>query len=387
VMAPVRPFAAMVLSGALCALPACGRGSGGYVFSGTLQAPTAGVGSTLGGRVTAVRVADGQAVRRGDVLIRLDDAQPRGEVTNAAGRLAQARASLADLEAGARAEDLARAAALADQQLAAYRSAELSTPRQVAVLRAQLRQAQAQAQDAAASAKQAEADASRTLRLYATGDESAQARDAAVARAQRAEAQLRSAQAAIRAARDQLANASNVTLPANAAAAFAGYLAAKQSYRSLAAGPRPDQLRAARAAVHAAEGDLAKARARLAETIVRAPAPGVITAFDLHVGDLVGPGAAVATLDEGGEPFVRIYVPQALLGRVRVGTTLPVRPDADPAARISGTVEQVDAQAQFTPQSVQTASDRATLSFGVKVRVHDAQRRLHGGTTVEVILQ
>jgi HlyD family secretion protein len=145
-------------------------------------------------------------------------------------------------------------------------------------------------------------------------------------------------------------------------------------------------VREAQATARAAQADVAAARVRLDETIVRAPADGVVTALDLHPGDLVAPGASVATIDEAGNPYARIYVPQAQLGRVTVGAHLAVRSDALPGVSFDGVVEQVDSQAQFTPQNVQTASDRAVLSFGVKVRVHDPQRRLHPGTTVEVAL-
>ncbi|MGH7707021.1 MAG: HlyD family secretion protein, partial [Vulcanimicrobiaceae bacterium] len=123
---------------------------------------------------------------------------------------------------------------------------------------------------------------------------------------------------------------------------------------------------------------------RLDEMAVRAPAAGVVTALDLHPGDLVAPNASIATIDEAGNPYARIFVPQAKLGGVAVGARLDVRSDSLPGVRFEGVVEQVDSQAQFTPQNVQTASDRAVLSFGVKVRVHDPRRQLHSGTTVAV---
>jgi HlyD family secretion protein len=108
--------------------------------------------------------------------------------------------------------------------------------------------------------------------------------------------------------------------------------------------------------------------------------------MNLHVGDLVAPGASVATIDEDGEPFVRVYLPQSMLGRIRVGAHVAVHPDSQPGLALDGSVEQIDEQAQFTPQSVQTAEDRATLSFGVKVRIHDREHRVHGGTTATVAL-
>jgi membrane fusion protein YbhG len=376
----------LVLTASLTLLAACARGDQGFAYSGTLLAPSAAVGSTIGGRVSAVLVSDGAPVSAGDVLVRFDDAQERAALESARGKLAQARAALADLVAGPRSEDLARLQALAAQQRAAYERANLSTSHQLAALRAQVRQAAGQAAEAAAAAREAQRNAQRMRSLYATGDVSQQTRDASSAREAETAAQVRSAQAAVRAARAQLANAAKATLPEDIAGALAGYRAAQEAYRSLAAGSRPEQIQQAQAAVKAAQGDVADAQARLRETVVRAPASGIVNDLNLYPGDLLAPGAAVATVDETGNPYVRIYVPQSNLNRLRKGQTVRVRSDALPGVTFSGNVEQLDSQAQFTPQNVQTESDRATLAFGVKVRVQDPQRRLHGGTTVEVAL-
>ena len=354
-------------------------------YSGTLQKPSAAVGSTVGGRVVQVVVSDGSAVRAGDVLLRFDDAQPRAALLSATARLGQARAALADLVAGPRPADLAHARAVAEQQRAQAELAQSTAPYQTAVLREQLRQALAHVTEARAAAVQAHGDADRMRKLFATGDASAQQRDAAVARERQTNAELASSRAAARAAQMQVANAEAVTLPKNASSAQAAYRAAVDQYQALAAGARPDQVREAEATVRAAQADADAARVRLNETVVRSPAEGVVTAFDLHPGDLVAPGASIATIEEGGNPYARIFVPQAKLGRVTVGTHVVVRSDEMPGT-FDAVVEHVDPQAQFTPQSVQTASDRAVLSFGVKVRVHDPKQQLHAGTTVEVAL-
>lgn len=373
------------LNVALLAISLCSctsRGSDAY--SGALQAPSAAVGSTIGGRVSEVFVREGDSVHRKQIMLRFDDKDQQAALAAAKAQLAQARSALADLKAGARPEDLARAAALAKQQLAEYRAAKSTQPYQVTSARNQLRQALAQLFDARAAATDARLDADRMRRLSTTGDISAQQRDAAVAREAQANAQLADREAAVRAAKAQTANTTQVTLPQNASAALSAYRAAEEQYRSLAAGARPDQVRQAEGAVLAAQAGVARTRSRLDEMIVRAPSDGSVTAMDLHVGDLVGAGAPIGTIDEPGNPYARIYVPQSKLGAVRVGAGLAVHADSVPGVRFRGVVEQVDDRAQFTPQDVQTASDREILTFGVKVRVHDPEHRLHPGTTVEV---
>jgi HlyD family secretion protein len=375
----------MVGLGALLGPPACSR-SAGDLFSGTVQTPSAAVGSPIGGRVTEVAMQDGQRARAGQLLVRFDDAQQAALLENARQQAAAAAAALADLHAGARAEDLARAGDQARQAHETFERARLSEARQLTILAGQLAQAWAQLADALASAKEAHADAVRARRLFGSGDFSAVQNDAANARDLRTQAQADAARAGVRNARWELEQAQTVTLPRDIAASRAAYDAAQNAYRSLAAGARPDAIRQAAAALAAANGSVANARARLDDTFVRAPADGVVSALNLHVGDLVAPGASVATIDEDGEPFVRVYLPQSMLGRVRVGAHVAVHPDSQPGVTLDGSVEQIDAQAQFTPQSVQTAEDRATLSFGVKVRIHDRDHPVHGGTTAAVAL-
>jgi membrane fusion protein YbhG len=335
------------------ALPSCGPSAPEY--SGTLQAPSAAVGSTIGGRIAHVYTVEGAFVHKNATLVRFDDAQQRAAVAAAAGRLSEARAILADLQAGARPQDLARAKALAARDHAQLALARSATPYQATVTRNQLRQALANE------------------------------RDAAVAAEAHADAQESSSKAAVRAASAQTENTIAVTLPQSVASARAAYEAANEQYLLLAAGARPDQIRQGRAGVRAALGQLADAQAKLAEMTVRAPAEGVVTAMDLHAGDLLAPGASVATIEERGNPYVRIYVSQQDLGRLKLGDRVTVRADSTPGT-FQGIVEQIDARAQFTPESVQTKSDRAVLSYGVKVRVHDPTGLLHPGTTVEVPL-
>jgi len=236
------------------------------------------VGSTIGGAASAIRVREGSRVRSGDVIVEFDAAQ---QVAAYRGALASARsalAALADLAAGTRAPDLARAQALARQQAQTYESASLSASNQIAQLDNQIRQADANIATARAATRDARINALREITLFATGDVSAQARDAAVSRAKQTQGQLAAASAVASSARSQRDNAAAVTIPHTTAAALEGYRAA-----------------------------------RLELMTVRSPAAGVVTALNLHVGDLVAAGAAVATIDENGEPFVRVYVPQSQL--------------------------------------------------------------------------
>jgi multidrug resistance efflux pump len=372
-MAERMPILITVLAVACAA--SCG--SNRFAYSGTLQTESAKVGSTIGGRVTGVLASDGQRVKAGQVLVELDSSGQVAALAAARSQAAQNQAALADLVAGPRPEEVARA-------LAAEASAKAvldKTPQELHVARDNLRQAQAALAQAQAQARQAQATYSRTQRLYTEGAVAAQARDDARATHESAEASVRSQRASVAAAHARLVEAQT----SDTNVAQQSYASAVANRQLVQAGARPDQVAQARAALDAARANVAAAQTNVREMTIKAPADGVIDALDLRVGDLVGPRAQVAIVRELREPYVRIYVAQRDLGKIAVGQTVTIRSDAL-GGSYSGTVEQIDQDAQFTPRDVQTREDRADLTYGVKVRIHDSQGRLPGGTTVEVAL-
>ncbi|HXW52042.1 MAG TPA: efflux RND transporter periplasmic adaptor subunit [Candidatus Acidoferrales bacterium] len=147
----------------------------------------------------------------------------------------------------------------------------------------------------------------------------------------------------------------------------------------------PRYLPPARIAVEGAQAALDSANAALDELSIRSPTSGVVESIDLQPGDILLPGDTAVVVDTLKDPYVTIYVPQQDLAPFAVGQSLVVRSDALPGESFVGVVEERDPSAQFTPRNVQTADDRATLTFGVKIRIKDAGNRLYAGTTVTVL--
>jgi len=374
----------LVISAALLLCVSCG--SNRFVYSGTVQPESAGVGSTIGGRVVAVSATDGQRVQRGQMLVQFEDMDQRAALGVAVSQEAQAAAALADLEAGARPEEIARARAAEAQAKAQYDKTLLASPHELSLARDNVRQAQAALAQAQAMNRQAAANDERSQRLFSEDAISAQAFDDARAAQSNAQGALAAARARLAGAVAQLNEARKASLPQDVVAAQQFYASAVANRQLVEAGARPQALAQARAALDAAKASVAAAESRLAEMVVRAPSDGIVESLDLLPGDLVGPRAQVAVVREFRDPFVRIYVAQHDLGKVTVGESVRVRSDALGGDVFDGTIEQIDQDAQFTPRDVQTTEDRAGLTYGVKVRVHDPDRKLHGGTTVEVAL-
>src|SRR5215467_6239111 len=116
-------IAALSLFSLVISLTACSNRNGQFAYSGTVQADSASVGSTSGGRVTSIAVGDGQRVTRGQTIVVFDDRQLRAAYLAAIATRDQAYAQLHDLEAGPRSADIAKAQANAAQADAAYRQA------------------------------------------------------------------------------------------------------------------------------------------------------------------------------------------------------------------------------------------------------------------------
>lgn len=161
-----------------------------------------------------------------------------------------------------------------------------------------------------------------------------------------------------------------------------------------------DGLRAAAAAaaahlqaVRAAPTDEAAAQAALRgtvairdELVVTAPTDGVILTRYAEPGEVVTAGMPVLSLGEVTRPWVRAYVSEALLPRIRLGTRVQVHADGYPDTAFTGTVVEISPQAEFTPRAALTERERADLVFGIRVDVSSAGGRLKAGLPVTLDL-
>jgi HlyD family secretion protein len=134
----------------------------------------------------------------------------------------------------------------------------------------------------------------------------------------------------------------------------------------LLAGPRQEEVAAARARLQAAEAAVRVFRQRLADAEVRAPISGFITSRVAEPGEYLPPGATIAVLADLDHPWLTVYVDEASLSAVRLGQKVLVRTDGAPQG-VAGTVSFVAQEAEFTPKNVQTPEERAKLVFKVKV--------------------
>jgi HlyD family secretion protein len=144
-------------------------------------------------------------------------------------------------------------------------------------------------------------------------------------------------------------------------------------------------LEAARMRVVQSRAQLAEIDAEMREMQILAPNDCVLEVLNVKVGDVLAPNQEVATLILPQHLWVRVYVPEPWLGRIKRGDVVRVRVDSFPLEDFSGTVEQVNRQAEFTPRNVQTVEDRIRQVFGVKIRLQNRDDKLRAGMAADVV--
>ncbi len=244
------------------------------------------------------------------------------------------------------------------------------------------------ARDAAAAQLGAAEAGLAELRVGARPQEIAQAEAAVRSARQRAEEARRDAErtqalfdggAVSRQALDRARTAADV--------ADAALEQAEQTLALVREGPRAESVRAQEARVEQARANLARAEATLANAVVRAPFSGRVTVRHREPGETVAPGAPVLTLLDPDDRWVRIYVREDRIGRVRMGMSARITSDTDPDRVYEGEVTFIGDEAEFTPRNVQTTEERTRLVYPVKVRITgDPEFELKPGIPADVVL-
>lgn len=143
-------------------------------------------------------------------------------------------------------------------------------------------------------------------------------------------------------------------------------------------------MEAAQMRVIQARAQLADIDAQLKEMQVVAPGESILEVLDVKIGDVLPPNGEVATLLLPQHLWVRVYVPETWLGKIKLGQQVRVRVDSFPGQDFPGEVEQINRQAEFTPRNVQTVEDRIKQVFGVKIRLPNNDDHLRAGMAADV---
>ncbi|MGB9690433.1 efflux RND transporter periplasmic adaptor subunit [Thermogutta sp.] len=164
--------------------------------------------------------------------------------------------------------------------------------------------------------------------------------------------------------------------------ALANYQAAVASQRLVEIGPRQEDIDRARGLVRQAEAVLKDAQRRLNDTKLLSPVSGVVQVRVHEVGDFVNTGEPVFSIARQEEVWVRTYVAEEDLDRIRPGMQVTVLTDG--GNQFQGRVGFISSVAEFTPKTVETREVRTNLVYRVRVLVSDPERKLRQGMPVRV---
>ena len=358
--------------------------SGVLQASGRIEVTEVNVSSKVTGRVAALHVDEGADVTAGQLIAELEGEeleaqlrQAKAALQSAEARQAQARITLEVEPTTIRtqirqADENLRAAEERLRMLkAGFRTQEVEEGR------ANLRQAQARLELARLTRD-------RFRDLLADGAIARQDLD-------RAESDFQAAEAAVRAASQRLnmleegSRAEDIGMAqAERDRAAAALEAARANAASLDL--RQQDVRVAEAAVREAQANVRRLETQVAELKVFAPLDATVLTKAVEAGEVVAAGKPLVLLGDLDHPWIKIYVPETQLGKVRLGATARILVDSFPNQPFQGTVSWISDQAEFTPKNVQTAEERVNLVYAVKITIKNAERKLKAGMPADAEL-
>jgi len=289
---------------AILAATACGRDAAQddvTHLNGRIEAVTVDLGPKVTGRVTEVLVREGDRVKAGDVLVRVDLGETKVAVEREQAGVRAAEARAQDLQAGSRSAEIG----LAEAEVADRRAA------------------------VALAAKEAQ----RQSALAAEGIAAPRDRD-------QARTELERARAALSVSEERLALTRE--------------------------GSRPKQTAAARAEADRAAAVLEQSVVVAKEGEILAPADGVVVHRLAEPGQLVGPGQPAITMAFADRLYVRTFIPEMRLGKVKMGAAATVTVDAFPGRKFAAHITEISPEAEFTPKAVETSRERVNLVYAAK---------------------
>ena len=333
---------------------------GVLAVSGRIEGDDSAVAAKTSGRIREITVREGDRVEAGHVIAMLDDEQVRAreDQATAAVRQAEARARLAQHQIAVLDEQLRQSRLGVDQSRADAEGRVNEAEGKLAATEAQLAQADA----AYAQAKWDREAMTRLFKKELVAEQEAQRAQrneeaqAAVVAAQRR--QVEAARGALTAAK---ANLVNPAIRSSQVAAVQGQILQAKA-----------DIAAAQAEAERARAQLEEARANRRDLRVIAPFNGTVATRTAEPGEVVMAGTAIITLVNLAEVYLRAFVPEGQIGRVRVGQPARVYLDSAPAEPIDAYVLRVDPRASFTPENTYFREDRVKQVVGVKLRLNSA---------------
>lgn len=353
-------------------------------LSGNIELLQINIAFKTSGLISGILTDEGRDVKKGDVVARLSGEQLQRMLEREKAAELEANAMQAQAEASlewqrsvfsatlaARKADLAAAIAYLQELEKGSRPEEI---------------AEAQAAVAAATARQehAQKDWDRARRLFEQDDISAQQHDQFRVQAQSAAASLRQAEqrlALIEAGPRKETITAQKEQVARAAAEVKAVEATRFEIKR-----RELEIAARRAEVERARAQVNLIETQIIDLAVTSPVDGVVLLKAADAGEIVAAGTTIVTIGDIDRPWLRAYVPETELGRIKIGQLVKVSSDSYPGKVYGGRISFISSEAEFTPKQVQTSEERVKLVYRIKVDVANPNRELKLNMPVDALI-
>ena len=351
------------------------------LVSGNIEMTEVDVAFKTAGKLAERSVDEGDRVQRGQVVARLDRDQltQQREAASAAVELAkaqlmQAQTAVKYQREAMSAEVQARTADLESMQAKLRELETGSRPEEIREARAAL---------AAGEAELARArnDWDRAQRLYKDDDISTAQYDQARSRFEAVQAQVQQIRERLKLVetgpRAEVIEAQSSQVQRARAAVRQAQASSLEVQR------REQEIAARRADLERAQAQLALIETQLQDTVAQAPAGGIVLTKSADPGEVLAPGTTVLTIGDLEHPWVRGYIGERDLGRVKIGSPVKVTTDARPGKIYNGRIAFIASEAEFTPKQIQTHEERVKLVYRVKINVENPNGELKSNMPVD----
>ncbi len=173
---------------------------------------------------------------------------------------------------------------------------------------------------------------------------------------------------------------------ANLKRARAMYEKARENLDMVNEGVRKEQIAVNRANVNTARQALELSKIRLGYTALLAPLSGVVLVRHAEIGEIMAPGTPVVTIADLDNLWLRGYISETDLGRVKLGQPAEIKSDTFPGKAYKGRVSFISSKAEFTPKSVETHKERVTLVYRVKIDLDNSTHELKPGMPADAYI-
>lgn len=329
--------------------------------SGRIESDDAVVAAKTSGRIREITVREGDHVKAGQVVAVLDDEQLNARVQQEQSNVERSEAKLRFSR-----QQIAVLQAQLEQSRLGVNQARVDAEGRVSQAQAVVASAEASLAKAEADYRQARADEERFTTLADQGDVPARDGEQARTAAQAHKAVVEAARKQVEAARGALlatkANLDNPAIRAAQAASVEQQILQAQS-----------DIQSAEAEVAHSQAQLQEAEADRSDLQIAAPFDGTVATRSAEPGEIVSPGTAILTILNPGQIYLRAFIPEGEIGRVRTGQMARVFLDSNPKQPLEATVARIDPQASFTPENTYFQDDRVKQVVGVKLQLTNPQ--------------